>query len=63
MTREYWIHVVAIIVGLVMTPLALQSAYAARGYFAVGGEWLVLPLCLVGATLLNGIINKKEGLR
>jgi len=58
MTREYWIHVVAIIVGLVMTPLALQSAYAARGYFAVGGEWLVLPLCLAIATLIEGLKQK-----
>ena len=58
MTREYWIHVVAIIVGLVMTPLALQSAYAARGYFAVGGEWLVLPLSLSIATLVEGIKQK-----
>ena len=63
MTREYWIHVVAIIVGLAMTPIALQSAYAARGYFAVGGEWLVLPLCLVVATVVTGTINKKEGQR
>ena len=54
MTREYWIHVVAIIVGLAMTPIAVQSAYAARGYYAVGGEWLVLPLLLTIATLIGG---------
>ena len=63
MRRGNWLHAIAIIIGLALTPIAVQSAYTARGYFAVGGEWLVLPLCLVGATLLNGIINKKEGLR
>lgn len=58
MTREYWNHVVAIVVGLAMTPIAIQSAYAARGYFAVGGEWLVLPLSLAIATLVEGLRQK-----
>ena len=48
----------AIIIGLAATPIAVQSAYAARGYFAVGGEWLVLPLSLVIATLFEGLKAK-----
>ena len=61
MRRENWIHLIAIVIGLAMTPVAVQSAYAARGYFAVGGEWLVLPLCLAGATLVSGLKKDKEG--
>ena len=58
MRRENWIHLIAIVIGLAMTPVAVQSAYAARGYFAVGGEWLVLPLSLAIATLVEGLRQK-----
>jgi len=58
MRHENWLHTMAIIIGLAMTPVAVQSAYAARGYFAVGGEWLVLPLSLVISTLIEGLKAK-----
>ena len=58
MRRGNWIHLIAIVIGLAMTPVAVQSAYAARGYFAVGGEWLVLPLSLAIATLVEGLRQK-----
>lgn len=32
-----------------MTPPAVHCAYAERGYAAFGGEWLVLPVILLGA--------------
>lgn len=54
MRHENWLHTMAIIIGLSATPIAVQSAYAARGYFAVGGEWLILPLSLAIATLIEG---------
>ena len=58
MRRGNWPHAIAIIIGLALTPIAVQSAYAARGYFAVGGEWLILPLSLVIATLFEGLKAK-----
>jgi len=58
MRRENWFHSMAIILGLAATPIAVQSAYVARGYYAVGGEWLILPLSLVIATLIEGLKQK-----
>lgn len=58
MRSKDWLYNIAIILGLAATPIAVQSAYAARGYFAVGGEWLVLPLSLVIATLIEGAKTK-----
>lgn len=58
MRRENWPHAIAIIIGLALTPIAVQSAYTARGYYAVGGEWLVLPLSLAIATLVEGLRQK-----
>jgi len=58
MRRENWPHAIAIIIGLAATPIAVQSAYVARGYYAVGGEWLILPLSLAIATLVEGLRQK-----
>ena len=58
MRRGNWPHAIAIIIGLALTPIAVQSAYTARGYYAVGGEWLVLPLSLAIATLIEGLKQK-----
>lgn len=58
MRRGNWPHAIAIIIGLALTPIAVQSAYTARGYYAVGGEWLILPLSLAIATLIEGLKHK-----
>lgn len=34
-------------VGLVLTGISVEMAYAERGYIACGGEWLTLPLVLM----------------
>lgn len=39
-----WIWIVA---GVILTRKAVEYAYAERGYAALGGEWLVLPVLLV----------------
>lgn len=31
-------------VGFLLTDAAFKSAYAWRGYYAIGGEWFVFPL-------------------
>lgn len=36
-----------IIVGLILTEVAVKAACAERGYVAYGGEWLTLPLVLM----------------
>ena len=58
MRRKERLHLIAIVIGLALTPIAVQSAYVARGYYAVGGEWLVLPLSLAIATLVEGLRQK-----
>jgi hypothetical protein len=53
--NKHWLYAIAGSMGLVLTPVAIRSAYIQRGYFAVGGEWLVLPLVLMVAMLINEI--------
>ena len=51
--KKYWLYIVAGGIGMALTPAAIRSAYVSRGYFAVGGEWLVLPLTLLVAGLID----------
>jgi hypothetical protein len=51
--NKHWLYAIAGSMGLVLTPVAIRSAYIQRGYFAVGGEWLVLPLVLLIAMLID----------
>ena len=53
--NKHWLYVIAFGVGLMLTPMSIRAAYIQRGYFAVGGEWLVLPLVLMVAMLINEI--------
>lgn len=41
--RLYWFWVS---LGLVLTKVSVEAAYAERGYKAYGGEWLMLPIML-----------------
>ncbi len=40
---KYWFWISA---GLYLTKHAVEYAYEFRGYVAIGGEWLVLPMLL-----------------
>lgn len=40
---KYWFWIAA---GLCLTKHAVEYAYEFRGYVAMGGEWLVLPMLL-----------------
>lgn len=44
-----------ICLGIALTPPAVQCAYAERGYAAFGGEWLVLPVILLGAEMAKAV--------
>lgn len=43
--------------GLVLTEIFVRMAYAERGYVAYGGEWLTLPIILIGSEVLSGFIG------
>lgn len=45
----YWI-----LIGIAGTRLSVEAAYVERGGFAVGGEWLVLPMVLLAVELYRG---------
>lgn len=47
-----WLLIVA---GLILTEIAVKSAYATRGYLAYGGEWLTLPLILMLAEMAKNV--------
>ncbi len=44
-----------IVTGLILTEVAVKSAYATRGYLAYGGEWLTLPLVLMLAEAARSV--------
>lgn len=44
-----------IVVGLILTEVAVKAAYAERGYVAYGGEWLTLPLVLMLAEMARNV--------
>ncbi len=51
--QKHWLYVIAFGIGLVLTPIAIRAAYAARRYFAVGGEYFLIPLALLIAVLID----------
>lgn len=57
MKTKYWI---AIITGALLTPLAHESATAQRGYFAIGGEILIIPLLFMGVMIASQIKERIE---
>lgn len=44
-----------IVVGLILTKVAVEMAYTERGYIAYGGEWLTLPLVLMAAEMARNV--------
>lgn len=57
-----------ILAGIVLTAFTVPHTYEARGYFAIGGEWLILPVilmldCLVRVVAQDifNIISFKDG--
>ena len=48
--RLYWFWVS---LGLILTKVSVEAAYAERGYKAYGGEWLMLPIMLIVGYFVN----------
>lgn len=42
-------------VGLALTAICVRVAYQERGYIAVGGEWLFIPLLVTGRSLIKSV--------
>ena len=40
-------YVIAILIGIVLTPTAVSQAYEIREGFYIGGEWLIIPLFIL----------------
>lgn len=55
------IYIIATIFGVILQNIAIATAYEERGYFAVGGDWLVLPMILLFVSIfLDWWINWKS---
>ena len=46
--------------GLILTAIGVKEAYLRRGYIAVGGEWLMLPLVIL---VKSFVISFIQGIR
>lgn len=44
--KNRFYYILAILIGLILTPIAIITAYKTRGYFAIGSEYLIIPLLL-----------------
>ena len=42
-----------IFTGIALTAFAVPHTYSIRGYFAIGGEWLILPVMLMMDSLVK----------
>lgn len=42
-----------ILAGIALTAFAVPHTYKTRGYFAIGGEWLILPAILMTAYMVK----------
>jgi len=51
---ENWLWIIS---GCILTRLAVDYAYLERGYKAVGGEWLVLPVILLSVHMARETIR------
>lgn len=59
--RKYWFWIAA---GLCLTKHAVEYVYEFRGYVAIGGEWLVLPMLLAVVYFLQeGVWSLIESLK
>lgn len=45
------------------TPWAIEYAYRMRGYFAIGGEYMIIPLGIVSSCIILSIAKKIESYR
>ena len=44
-------------VGLILTAVCVMVAYQERGYIAVGGEWLVIPILVTIKAVVKSVVE------
>lgn len=53
-------YLMKMIMGLIVTIKCKELAYIERGYFAIGGEYLVVPLYLTVKNIIKYLIDQRE---
>ena len=51
-----------ILAGIVLTAFAVPHTYKTRGYFAIGGEWLILPVILLIDYMVREVVQDVFGI-
>ena len=51
-----------ILAGVALTAFTVPHTYETRGYFAVGGEWLILPVILMFDYLVRAVMQDVFGI-
>ena len=54
---RFYVAATVILLSVAVTPAACRSAYQFRGYFALGGEAMIIPAGLVLAYLICSVSN------
>ena len=55
MTKGNRKYLIAIIIGIFLTPTVISEAFVQRQYIAIGGEWLLIPLALLVVFLFKSL--------
>lgn len=53
--RKYGMYLMAVAAGAAITPAAIQIAETQRGYKAIGGEFLIIPLFTLAVYFIQGV--------
>ncbi len=53
-------YLMKMIMGLIVTIKCKELAYIERGYFGIGGEYLVVPLYLTVKNIIKYLIDQRE---
>ena len=51
-----------LLAGIALTAFALPHTYSIRGYFAIGGEWLILPVILLIDYMVREVVQDVFGI-
>ncbi|EMT38193.1 hypothetical protein TthWC1_2280 [Thermoanaerobacter thermohydrosulfuricus WC1] len=53
--RKYGVYIIAVAAGAAITPAAIRTATLQRGYKAIGGEYLIIPLAVLIVYLVQEV--------
>lgn len=53
-------YILATLIGLAMTPTLINMAYQWRGYMAIGGEVLVIPVALLIVLFVDVVRSERR---